>query len=401
MLTPNKINNFESKEKQYTITDSPNLFLLIKPNGYKYWRMRYTFHGVERLLSLGKYPTIDISSARKKRDEILSLISDGIDPARHREKKRADEKGMFTFDKLAYDYFDHRDLSDYTKSKQVRLYEIHLKDKIGSRRIDKLETYELIQIFKKIKKSSVKVSALALSRRILRYAKVIGLIKHSPLEEIKGVLKPHKSKHHPCIIDGVDNKAKRMRVIGYLLKDIHDYSGSKIIAMGLFLMAFTFQRPSEIRMMKWEQIDFDEKLWRFKSSKMNVDHLVPLSETALMLLEKLKSLKLESDYVLTNAYDKTKCPQLCSFSDALKSLGYKNKMVSHGFRAMARTVLEEDLNFFPSIIEMQLSHRIRDPLGRAYNRTTYIKERFTMMNKWASYLNRCYKLVAKEAISNY
>jgi integrase len=213
---------------------------------------------------------------------------------------------------------------------------------------------------------------------------------------VKGVIKPHKTKHHPCIIDGVDNKAKRMRVIGRLLNDIHSYSGSQIIAMGLFLMAFTFQRPSEVRTMKWADIDFEEKLWRFRSSKMSVDHIVPLSEQVLALLNRMKSLEFNSDYVLTNAYDEKRCPQLCSFSDALKGMGYKNRMVSHGFRAMARTVLEEDLGFFASIIEMQLSHMVRDPLGRAYNRTTYIKERFTMMNKWASYLNRCYRLVSKE-----
>lgn len=398
MLTTNIINKLDSREKQYTITDSPNLFLLIKPNGYKYWRMRYSFHGVERLLSLGKYPVVDIHSARKKRDEVITLIVDDIDPVRHREKKRAEKKGMFTFDKLAYDYFDHRDLSDYTKSKQVRLYEIHLQNSLSSRRIDSLETYELIQICKKVKGTSRKLDALALSKRILRYAKVTGLIKHSPLEDVKGVLKPHKTKHHPCIIDGVDNKAKRMRVVGHLLNDIHNYSGSMIIAMGLFFMAFTFQRPSEVRTMKWSDIDFEEKLWRFRSSKMSVDHVVPLSETVLMLLNKMKSLEFKSDYILTNAKDQSRYPQLCSFSDALKGMGYKNRMVSHGFRALARTVLEEDLEFFPSIIEMQLSHMVRDPLGRAYNRTTYIKERFTMMNKWAAYLNRCYKLVTKDNI---
>lgn len=396
MLTNNKINGLEIREKSYTLPDSHNLYLLVKPNGGKYWRMRYTFHSTARLLSLGKFPQVDSSNARRKRDEILRQIEDGIDPVLHRENKKLEESGTFTLNSLVDEYYKNKELKDKTRKGQIAVYETYFKSKIGQRKIDTLQTYELIQMCKKIEYSSVKITGLALLKRVLRYGKIVGLIKVSPLEDVKGAIKTHKTKHHPCIIDGVDNRTKRMRLVGHLLADIHNYSGSRIIAIGLFFMAFTFQRPSEVRTMVWDDIDLSEKLWRFNSSKMNVQRIVPLSDTIIEILEKLKNLEYNSFYVLPNHIDKSKPTQLCSYADALKSMGYKRKMVPHGFRALARTILEEDLNIAPHLIEMQLSHRIRDPLGRAYNRTTHMYERAVMMQKWGKYLNRCYRLVTKE-----
>lgn len=393
MFTDKLIESLKPQDKSYTKTVLPNLFLLVEPNGKKYWRLRYTFNCKSRLLSVGKFPIVGVDKAIEKRYELLKLIEGGIDPIKLKKEKRAEETGKNTFNEVFNEYVSTLDIK-INYEKRLRHYVTkYLKNTIGNRKVDSFEAYELIQLCKKIKSPFIASEVLNIIKRTLRYAKINGLIKISPLEDTGGAIKKPKINHHPCVIDGVHNKSERMIAIGKLLRDISDSKCTFIVKHALGMLAFLFVRPGELISMKWKDIDFEEKVWRYKSEKTNIQHIVPLVSSIINNLQRIKDKNYNEEWVFYNRKNPRKHLLIGSLSSALIDMGHEKKMVPHGFRAIARTVIEEDLKYPPHLIELQLTHKVKDTLGRAYNRTMFIQERTKMMNEWSNYLKGCLKIV--------
>ncbi|KTD62646.1 integrase [Legionella santicrucis] len=203
------------------------------------------------------------------------------------------------------------------------------------------------------------------------------------MPDLKGALQPAKTTHFATMTDP--------KAIGELLRAIDEYHGSFVTKCALQLAPLVFVRPGELRAAEWAEIDLDAAEWNIKAErmKMRVAHLVPLSKQAVAILREIHPLTSRGKYVFSSEQTSTRPMSENTLNFALRRMGFaKNEMSVHGFRAMARTVLDEILHIRPDYIEHQLAHAVRDPNGRAYNRTSHLPERREMMQKWADYLDK-------------
>ena len=255
---------------------------------------------------------------------------------------------------------------------------------IGFRPIREISAVEVLSALRNVEERTIDMAhrARQLASLIFRYAIATGRAERDPTADLKGALKNKKVKHYAAITDPVG--------VGRLLRDIQHYEGRPVVKAALELSALLFQRPGEIRQMKWEEINWRESRWEIPAAKMKMDrdHIVPLSRQAIAVLERVEPFTGRFMYVFPNERSRTRAMSDNGIRSALRTLGYTNDdMTPHGFRAMARTLLDEELRFRPDWIEQQLAHRVSDPLGRSYNRTAFIDERTKMMQVWADYLD--------------
>ncbi len=227
---------------------------------------------------------------------------------------------------------------------------------------------------------------LSIINQIMRYAVQTGRLESNPTRDLTGALPPARATHHAAITEPTE--------VGALLRAIDGYQGDIITRTALRLAPLVFVRPGELRHAEWEEIDLASATWEIPANKMKrrLPHIVPLSSQAVKLMEEIQAVSGESGYVFTSLRSKGNPISENTINAALRRLGYtKEQMNGHGFRAMARTLLDEELSFPPDIIEHQLAHAVRDPLGRAYNRTQHLDARRKMMQKWADYLDELRK----------
>lgn len=401
MLTASKIKGLAPQDKAYTVKDSPNLYLIVNPIGSKLWRCRYTFNGVEKLLSLGKYPAIDVLEARARRDDILKKVAMGIDPAKERLKDKLEQKGKLNFDEMSKQWLVNKAANDDTKAAIQSILNKHILPKFGLRKIDDFSTAEIIDHCRKIESSTSQKRTLTIFQGVFRYSVILGLIPYSPVADVRGVLPPIKHKHHASIIDRYTQRKKREIAVGKLMMEINDSNLAWATKTCLILLAHTFVRSAEIRHMKWEHIDWEHKTWNYTITKTNTPHIVPLSEYVLDVLREVKSKDISNPYVFAHRYRKDDCINENTLVGGLNTIGYHKKHTPHGFRAMSRTILEEYLLYQPHIIETQLGHTIKDANGRAYNRTTHLEERRKMMQEWSNYLVEKEKITREIAKAYY
>ena len=215
----------------------------------------------------------------------------------------------------------------------------------------------------------------------MRFAIATGRAKYDPVPSLRGALTPNKKNHFAAVTEPAQ--------IAPLLRIMADYRGSPITRAALTIAPLVFVRPGELRAMEWAHIDFEAAEWRYTASKTDQDHLVPLSHQVIEALREIQPLTGAGRYVFPGARSDTRPMSENTVNGALKRLGVdtKTEITGHGFRAMARTVLEEVHGFRPEVIELQLAHAVRDPLGRAYNRTKHLETRKKMMQVWADYLD--------------
>jgi len=390
MLTAKALKAAKPKEKPYKMHDSGGLFVIIRPNGRKWWRFRYRLAGKTKELSMGTFPEVTIRQARLARDEARQMLAQGIDPASVRAARRfvPGGDGEETFMALAREWHERfkTKWSPATAARIWRMLERDVLPWIGSRPLTTLQPIDVLSTVRRIEERGAIDTAhrvLSICNQVLRYAVQTGRLQSNPARDLAGALPPAQVTHRAAITDPEE--------FGRLLRAIDDYTGDYTTRVALQLAPLVFVRPGELRHMEWEEIDEARALWEIPAQKMKMKaaHIVPLSRQALALLREIKPFSGPSGYVFPSLRSRERPISNNTLNAALRRMGFsKDQMTAHGFRASARTMLDEQLRFPPEIIEHQLAHTVRDPLGRAYNRTTHLAERAEMMQAWADYLDR-------------
>ena len=387
-LTDTKARNAKPKEKQFKLFDTEGLFLLIAPAGGKWWRFKYRFGGKEKLLSLGTYPEVGLAKARQRRDSAREQVADGIDPSQARKAlKAAKAQDENTFEVVAREW--HAKFTPtWTPGHAamiLRRLELNVFPWMGARPIIDIKAPELLMVLRRIESRGALETAhrvRIICGQVFRYAVATGRAERDPSGDLRGALPPVKPKHFAAVTDPD-------KVAG-LLRAIDGYQGSFVTKCALRLAPLFFVRPGELRKAEWAEIDLEAAEWNIPAEKMKTrqPHLVPLAHQAVEILREIQPLTGAGRYVFPSPRTLKRPMSNNGILSALRRMGFeKDEMTGHGFRAMARTILDEVLQVRPDFIEHQLAHAVRDPNGRAYNRTAHLSERRIMMQTWADYLD--------------
>ncbi len=395
-LTDTAIKSAKPTDKPVKMTDGDGLYLLLNPNGGKWWRFDYRFDGKRKTLSMGVYPDVSLRDARDRRDAARKQIANGIDPGEHRKahkSARADAVAN-SFEAVAREWFskmlptwtpDHAD-------KIIKRFERDVFPWIGGKPIADLNAPEVLTTVRRIEargRLETAHRALQSCGQVFRYAVATGRAERDPTSDLRGALPPTREKHMAALTDPAE--------VGALLRAVDAFRGTLIVQSALKLSALVFVRPGELRQAEWSEIDLDKGEWNIPASRMKgwtrkgitTPHLVPLAPQAVAILRELQPLTGRGAHVFAGR-DPKKPMSNAAVNAALRRMGYdtKTEMTGHGFRAMARTILHEELGVDRDVIEHQLAHAVPDALGTAYNRTKFIKDRRAMMGRWADYLDK-------------
>ena len=388
-LSDTVIRKAKPKTKIYKMADGGGLFLQFQPNGSKYWRLFYRFEGKQKLLALGVYPDVPLKLARERRDAARKLLANSIDPNENRKAKKKTRSDSLenSFEVVAREW-----LASYMKNKTashskkvVRRFERYIFPWIGNKPIADITPPEVLSTVKRIESLGTIETAhrtLNACGQVFRYAVQTGRALRDVTADLKGAIPPHEVKHMAAFTEPKD--------IAKFLRDVDGFKGTYTVQCALKIAPMLFLRPGELRETKWKDIDLDTAELRFVVSKAKTDHIVPLCKQVIAIFRELHHFSGYGEYVFQGARDPKKPMSDGTVNAAIKKLGYdtQTQITGHGFRAMARTALHEQLDVDPHIIEHQLAHRVPDALGQAYNRTKFIKQRRVMMQLWADYLDK-------------
>ena len=384
-LTDTAVKTAKPHEKPYKRFDTGGLYLEVRPTGARWWRFRYRYGGKDKLLSLGVYPEVSLKQARRRRDEARRLVADGIDPS---QKRKADKTaGTDSFKAVAEEWQGkHKRRWAVSNAERIaRVLERDVYPWLGNRPVSGLKAADILPVLRRIEgRGAVETAhkARQFCSMVMRYAISAGRAERDPCADLRGALTPVATKHHAAITDPKE--------AGALLRAIDEYQGYYVTKCALKFAPLVFVRAGELQRAEWSEIDLNRAEWNIPAHKMKMKepHLVPLSRQAVDILRELHALTGQGRYVFPNARGGGKPMSENALLVALRNMGYtKEQMTPHGFRAMARTIMDEVLNVRVDLIEHQLAHAVKDPLGRAYNRTKHLPERRKMMQQWADYLD--------------
>ena len=384
-------------KKQARFTDSGGMYLQVSPGGSKRWFLKYRVDGKEKQLALGGYPDVSLKSARLARDAAKLQKSKGTDPvqARKLDKLKATRNTGDTFKAIALEWYG-KQAPQWSASHALRMLrqlERDLFPWIGERPIAQIHAMELLAALHKVEERGALETAdraLMLARQVWEYwLPTAGLEQRNITEGLKARLTPYRSKSFAAIVE-----PKRF---GDLMRAIHTYKGGPIVRTALQLAPLLYQRPGNLRMMEWTELDLDAALWTIPSMKMKRTkeekengeaHIVPLPLQAVALLRNIQPLTGHGVYVFHGERSHDRPLSDNSVRSALYALGFGKEQSWHGFRASARTMLVDELNLDHLAIEANLAHAVKDSNGRSYNRTHYLKQRFEQIQQWADYLDK-------------
>lgn len=385
---PGKTPKGKATVKPYKMGDAGGLYLEVAPAGGKYWRFKYRIEGKQKRLSMGVYPDVPLAKARERRDEARKLLAYGIDPSEHRKatKTARADRAANSFEVVAREWYGklaptwnaaHGD-------RIIRRLERDVFPWIGGRPVAEVTAPELLAVLRRIEaRGALETAHRALGNcgQIFRYAIATGRAERDPSGDLRGALPPVKGEHFAAVTE-----PKRLAEI---LRALDGYRGTFTVQCALRLAPLVFVRPGELRKARWADIDLDAAEWRYTVTKTDTAHIVPLASQALAILRELHKLTGHGEFVFPGARTNGRPMSDNAILAAMRRLGIpKEEMSGHGFRAVARTILDEVLNFRPDLIEHQLAHAVRDPNGRAYNRTAHLPERRKMMQQWADWLDK-------------
>lgn len=385
-LTDRAVRNAKAKVKQYKLSDAGGLYLLVTPQGGKYWRLKYRFGGKEKLLALGVFDQVSLATAREERDIAKRLLKDGRDPgtAKKLDSIAAAFSAANTFEAIAMEWLDQQ-RNRWTAGHAQRVLDsmkADLFEDLGPRPIVEIKASEILAALRKVEKRGVLETAQRLLQRcnaVLRYAVVTNRAERNPAADLRGALKVPQRTNYPAL-SAADLPA--------YLKALEGYQGHIQTKLGLKLLALTFVRSGELRAAEWAEFDFKRPEWRIPAErmKMGVEHIVPLSSQAIAVLDELKKLTGRSRFLFPNQTKPDICMSENTMLYALYRMGYHGRATGHGFRATASTILNEQ-GWKPDAIERQLAHAERNKVRAAYHRSEYLDERRKMMQAWADYLD--------------
>ena len=371
-------------------TDGRAMYLLVNSVG-KYWRMNYRFADKRKTLALGVYPDVGLAKARERREKAREQLADGIDPANaKREERQAQaDAAANTFEAVARVWLTKTasKRAEVTQSRITTLLEKDVFPFIGSLPISTIKPRDVLD--KSVRKIEARGSidtahrAKQICGQIFRYAVAIGLAERDVTSDLRGALAAIPESHFAAITEP--------KQVGELMRSIFDYNGNPYTVAALKLTPLVFVRPGELRTAEWSEIDLEAAEWRIPGNKMKMklDHLVPLSTQAVEILRRIKLITGHGRFVFPSLRTGERPMSENTINAALRGMGYSKEVhTAHGFRATARTIMDEVLSQRVDLIEHQLAHAVKDPNGRADNRTAHLPARKIMMQVWADYLDK-------------
>ncbi len=397
-LTATQIKQAKQKDKEYKLSDGGGLYLLVTKSGGKYWKLKYQFDGKENKLSLGAYPEITLLKARELREENKQLIANGINPNELKKEKKEIQKqkvikDLNTFENIALERLEKikDDISEPHYKRSFNSLKNDVYPYIGAKNIDEVEAFDIIYILQKIMERDIRTSAKQVYHAInktFKYAVSNSKAKRNPAADIDitEIIGKSKDKHYPTITNNTGIKN--------LLTSINEYTGELSTKYALLMLAYTFVRPSNVRLALWEEIDLNAKQWVIPAKKMKTrdEFIIPLSDTLIKLLQEVQQYSSGSPYLFPSTKSKTTPLSDGALLGAIRRMGYtKEEFTPHGFRAMFSTIAHEKSGFAYDVIETQLAHSVGNSVSQAYNRAKYLDERVKLMQWWSNYLDEVQK----------
>ena len=370
--------------------DGQGLYLHVK-NAGKYWRMSYRHIGRQKTLALGVYPAVSLAKARRRRDKARELLADGIDPgvAKRQEKQAKADAAANTFEAAARAWLKKTAAkrAEVTQTRITRLLELDIFPFIGNLPMSTIGPRDVLdRAVRKIEaRGSIDTAhrAMQICGQVFRYAVAVGSAERDVTADLRGALATIPESHFSAITEP--------RHAAALMRSVFDYTGHPCTVAALKLTPLVFVRPGELRTAEWAEIDLDAAEWRIPGRKMKMknDHIVPLCKQAVELLRSVHPISGHGRFVFPSMRTGERPMSENTINAALRGMGYsKDVHTAHGFRAMARTIMDEVLGERVDLIEHQLAHAVKDPNGRAYNRTAHLPARREMMQRWADYLDQ-------------
>ena len=387
-LTATQVGNARPRATKYKIFDGGGLFLQVNPSGGKYWKMKYRKdNGKEGLLSFGGWPAVSLEQARGMREEARAHKAVGLDPgeAKRREKAERTERAKNTFEAVARDWLEvhstkvmPQTLRNYRNALEKFVFPL-----VGRTAVRDLKAPDFLEVLRRMEASGqvhASKHANVMCSMVMRHAVSTGLADLDPLPSLRGSLKSYKKKHFAALTDPHD--------VGRLLRVIWGHSCNFVVSCALKILPYVFVRPGELRHAKWADIDLERCEWRYTVPKTDTPHIVPLAPQVMEIVQDLHGMTGQGVWVFPSLRSNGNPIGKGTLIAAFRYMGIGgDEMTAHGFRATARTLLDEVLRERFDLIEQQLSHKVRDPAGRAYNRTVHLDEHKRMMTRWADYLD--------------
>lgn len=370
-------------------SDGGGLYLHITKAG-KYWRMNYRFTGKQKTLALGVYPAVSLAEARQGRDKARKLLAQDLDPsvAKREDKQATAAAAANTFESVAREWLAKTaaDRQATTQGKITTWLEKDVIPFIGTMPISAIGPRDVLAALRKMEARGALDSVQRVKQvcgQVFRYAVATGSAERDVTQDLKGALATAEKKHFPAITEP--------KQAGELMRSIFAYAGHPTTLAALKLAPLVFVRPGELRQAEWAEIDLEAAEWRIpgRKMKMGVDHLVPLSAQAVEILRSVQPMTGHGQYVFPSLRTGERPMSENTINAALRGMGYSKEVHSaHGFRAMARTIMDEVLGERVDLIEHQLAHAVKDANRRAYNRTAHLPARREMMQRWSDYLDK-------------
>lgn len=395
-LTDAQVRLARARDKDYKLVDGRGLFLLVQPQGGKWWRWRYRYRRREKMISLGVYPDVSLSMARDRRDAARRLLANGVDPSAQRqsEKEALRLSSQATFEIVSRSYLAtlaqkvrHGKGSIKTYKKAKWMLETFIFPKLGRRLIAEITANELLVELKKIEAKGMNETARRTKQRcgkVFRHAIGLGHPVRDLTPDLRGLLEAPQVEHHAALTDP--------RQVGALLLDIDGYEGRFITRCALRLAPLLFLRPFELRHLEWSYVDFEEaelRIPRLNMKRKRAHHIVPLAVQALAILKELNAVTGQGQYLFPKLGSPHKTMSENTINQALRTLGYQgDEMSGHGFRTVASTLLNEEGTWHRDAIERQPAHQEDDEVRDAYNAAEYLRDRRRMMQSYADLLDR-------------
>lgn len=387
-LTDLAIRTAKPAERPYRLHDTGGLYVEVAKSGSKLWRFKYRIQGREKRLALGTYPGVGLAEARKRRDAAREQLANNIDPSVHKQEQKlaAQARAAAKLGPIALEWYQLKQ-ADWAKSHADKVYsrlKTHLIPLFGDRPIADITREELVSNLQVIGRTRPETAkrVLEIFRQVIRYKIATGLEIPDPTVGLEKTLPSWKPKHYAAPTDPA--------VVASLLRGIDSYAGGVVVSAMLRLAPLVFVRPGELRQAEWGEIDMHSAMWIIPAHKMKMRqrHHVPLSTQAVAILSELQPLTGRGRYVFFGGRDLKKPLSNNTMNAALRSMGFdKETITGHGFRAIARTLLDEILRFRTPLIELQLAHSLSNPHGQAYSRGDSLEWRRQMMQAWADYLD--------------
>ena len=386
-LTDTLIRSAKPGAKPYKVFDEKGMYLLITPSKGKWFRLKYRFNGKENQISLGVYPDVSLKDARDRRDAARKLLASGIDPSQDRKRQKSLEanQAASTFEAVTREWFD-KNAGSWVPAhadRKIRLFERDVFPALGKRPVAEIEPPDVLRVLQRIEARGAHETARRAHvscAQVFRYAVATRRIKSDPSRDLRGALAPVRSEHFAATTDP--------KKLAGILRAFDGYDGTIVVRSALCLAPLVFVRPGELRRAEWKDIDLDAAEWRYTVTKTNTPHIVPLSRQAAAILRDLFPVTGQGQFVFPSARSNERPMSDNAVLSSMRRMDISPEvMTGHGFRAVARTLLDEVLHVRVDLIEHQLAHAVKDPNGRAYNRTAFLSERRQMMQQWADYLD--------------